>query len=77
MSARLHLNHPRFLAKAINSGVMKLPLEPEQGGGPVMSACQEAPLRSGGEMRGMDRKEGESVRGTRWEHLDSPQSAAF
>lgn len=56
---------------------MKLPLEPEQGGGPVMSTGQEAPLRSGGEMRGMDRKEGESVRGTQWEDLDSPQSAVF
>lgn len=35
MSALLDLSHPRFPAKAINSEVMKLALEPEQGGGPV------------------------------------------
>lgn len=75
MSARLHLNHPRFLAKAINSGVMKYALEPERGGGPVMREGREAPLW--GEMKGMDRKEGDALRGAQREDLSSPHSTVF
>lgn len=43
----LDLSLPRFPAKAINSEVMKLALEPEQGGGLVTREGREAPSRGG------------------------------
>lgn len=47
VSALLDLSLPRFPAKAINSEVMKLALEPEQGGGPITREGWEAPSRGG------------------------------
>lgn len=43
----LDLSLPRFPAKTINSEVMKLALEPEQGGGLVTREGREAPSRGG------------------------------
>ena len=42
-SILLDLSLPRFPAKAVNSEVMKLTLEPEEGGGLVTGAGTEAP----------------------------------
>lgn len=47
VSALLDLSLPRFLAKAINSEVMKLVPEPEQGGGLVTREGRGAPSRVG------------------------------